>query len=78
MKQIIIIIIVSLLVAGCDSPGREIDPYHPTRPKDIPVTMCDGTPIEWNWEKQRSYNEGKLFVEKDSNGCVLLIIRKIK
>jgi hypothetical protein len=72
------IIILGILLVGCAPPSREIDPYHPTRPADIPETMCDGTPIEWDWEKQRSYNEGKLFVEKDSAGCVLLIIRKIK
>jgi hypothetical protein len=76
MKKIITS--VALLIASCASPEREIDPYHPTRPTDIPATTCDGTPIEWNWEKQRSYNEGKLFVERDSTGCVLLIIRKIK
>jgi hypothetical protein len=73
------IIIITLAIAGCASPDREIDPYHPTRPAEIPAATCDGTPIEWDWEKQRSYNEGKLFVERDSaTGCVILIIRKIK
>jgi hypothetical protein len=75
MKKSIIILAAVLL--GCGE-HKEIDPYHPTRPAEIPATTCDGTPIEWDWEKQRSYNEGKLFVERDSTGCVILIIRKVK
>jgi len=75
MKKILLI--VGFFVASCnDRPS--VDPYHPTRPSDIPATTCDGTPIEWNWEKQRSYNKGELFLAKDSTGCVIAVIRKIR
>lgn len=74
MKKIILFV---ALLAAC-GPTVEKDPHHPKRPAAIPETTCDGTPIEWNWEKQRAYDRGRLFVERDSSGCVLVIIRKIR
>jgi hypothetical protein len=75
MKKLIPIL--ALLAAACSQPEKEIDPYHPTRPADVPDTTCDGTHIEWTWEKQRAYNEGKLSFSRDSSGCVVMVIRKI-
>jgi hypothetical protein len=76
MKRLLLF--VGLIIASCNDGRPEIDPYHPTRPADIPATTCDGTPIEWNWENQRSYNKGMLFLAKDSTGCVIAVIRKIR
>ena len=47
---------------------------HPVRPKDIPETTRDGTPIEWNWKKQRAYENHKLWVIRDSAGKALGIL----
>ena len=52
MKKLIII--CAVITNSCGPPEREIDPYHPARPAEIPATTCDGTPIEWDWEKQQS------------------------
>jgi hypothetical protein len=68
--------LILLALIGCTR--KEVDPYHPTRPAEIPSTTCDGTPIEWNWEKQRAYADGKLFLAKDSTGCVIALIKKVK
>lgn len=76
MKKSVILIGLALTF-GCSTHGDR-DPYHPTRPSGVPTTTCDGTPIEWTWEKQRAYDEGKLFFERDSTGCVIVVIRKIK
>ena len=51
---------------------------RPDRPKDVPVTDCNGDTIEWTWTFQRAYNEKKLFFHYDSTkGCVYLVVRKI-
>ena len=77
MKRIIAYCVVVVALTACTGQSS-VDPYHPTRPKDIPETTCDGTPIEWNWEKQRAYNEGKKILVKSDEGCVIGIVRKIK
>lgn len=76
MKSILALAIIISVSACADF--KDIDPYHPARPADVPLTTCDGTPIEWNWEKQRAYTAGRLFFERDSSGCVIAVIRKIK
>jgi len=48
------------------------------RPKGIPETTCDGTPIEWTWKKQRAYEDGRLFFARKPSGCVIAVIIKLK
>jgi hypothetical protein len=79
ITSVMIILSLVLLITACTTESKpDIDPYHPKRPKDIPFTTCSGDTIEWNWKKQRAYNEKRLFLERDSNGCILMIIIKIK
>lgn len=79
MKVFFFIMFLSICWAGYKTSNNEIiDPYHPKRPSDIPEATCHGTPINWDWEKQRAYNQKKLFLHKDSTGCVLAVIIKIK
>lgn len=79
ISSVMIILPLVLLITSCATESKpDIDPYHPKRPKDIPITNCGGDTIEWNWKKQRAYNEKRLFIERDSNGCVMMIIIKIK
>jgi hypothetical protein len=74
-----LIIYLNILLTSCATKDKpDIDPYHPQRPKDIPYTTCSGDTIEWNWKKQIAYNEKRLILERDSNGCVIMVIIKIK
>lgn len=77
MKRLILYCTIAVAVTACTG-HPTVDPYHPTRPSDIPETTCDGTPIEWTWEKQRAYNEGKITLIKSDEGCVIGVVRKIK
>jgi hypothetical protein len=71
------ILILTSIMLGCNQ-REAFDPGHPIRPADVPKTTCDGTPIEWTWKKQRAWNQGKLFFERDSSGCVLAVIIQTK
>jgi hypothetical protein len=71
------ILILTILMLGCNQP-EAFDPRHPKRPADVPKATCDGTPIDWTWKKQRAFEEGRIFFERDSSGCVLAVIIKIK
>lgn len=77
MKRIILYCVMAVALTACTGKSS-VDPYHPVRPSDIPETTCDGTPIEWNWEKQRAYNEGKITLLRSNEGCVIAVVRKIK
>ena len=59
MKRISLILFI---LVGCTT-ANERDLYHPTKPTNIPSHTCSGMPIEWNWKKQKAYDEGQLFVE---------------
>ncbi len=72
MKKAVIILFI---LVGCTAPN-ERDPYHPTKPAEIPSHTCSGVEIEWNWKKQRAWEEGRLFVEKSESGCVIAIVIK--
>lgn len=76
-RRIFVCCSVIIFVYGCNG-QRQKAPTLPDRPADIPATTCDGTPIEWNWEKQAAYNKGKLTLLKDSTGCVIGLVRKIR
>jgi len=78
MKKITLIIVLTL--SACTQQPDNTPDYvnHPARPMDIPKTTRDGTPIEWNWKKQVAYNEGRLWVYRDSLGNALCIIVKTK
>jgi hypothetical protein len=69
--------IIALLLTGCIE-HEEIDPYHPKRPAGVPTQTKNGTPIAWNWEKQRAYNDGRLFFHKDSTGGIIAVILKME
>lgn len=74
-----LLVFLTLFLNSCSNENKPtIDPYHPERPKDIPYTTCSGDTIEWNWKKQRAYNEKKLFLVRDSTGCVIAVVIKIK
>lgn len=66
---------ILLILAGCTAPA-ERDPYHPARPAEIPSHTCSGAQIEWNWKKQRAWEEGRLFLETSESGCVIAVIIK--
>ena len=74
MKKITILLV--LLLSACTQQPDNTPDYvnHPARPKDIPATTRDGTPIEWNWKMQRAYNHHKLWVYRDSVGNALCIV----
>jgi len=68
------ILFACVLTMGCSAPSVR-DPYHPTRPAEIPAITCSGDSVEWDWKKQRAWDEGRLFVEKRED-CVIAIILK--
>ena len=70
------IIVGFFLLTSCNQPTQTRDVHHPARPSDIPATTCSGMEVEWNWEKQRAYNDGRLWLHKDSSGCLLAIVWK--
>ena len=73
------LLILGLGICSCSTESKtEIDPYQPKRPADVPFTTCSGDTIDWDWKKQRAYNEKRLFIEKDSTGCVLMVIIRTK
>lgn len=75
MKKLIIIAVLAL--SACQ--GREsVDYRYPQIPDDIPKTTCSGTPVEWDWDLQRAYNEGRVTLMLDSTGCLLGIVKKIR
>jgi hypothetical protein len=67
--------LILLIFASCTAPV-ERDPYHPVRPAEIPSHTCSGAQIEWNWKKQRAWEEDCLFLETSESGCVIAIIIK--
>ena len=74
-----ILFILCFCIFSCTTQkNSEIDPYNPKRPADIPYTTCSGDTIDWDWKKQRAYNEKRLVIEKDSTGCVLMVIIRTK
>ncbi len=76
---ILIISVLVIVISSCDGGVKQdLDVHHTVRPKDIPLTNCSGDTIEWNWNKQRAYQEKRLFIERDSNGCILMLVIKIK
>lgn len=75
MKQFIGLIVFSFFIS-CNQSSETRDVHHPTRPSDIPATTCSGMQIDWNWDKQRAYKDGRLWVHRDSTGCVLAIVWK--
>lgn len=69
------LIFFSLLLAGCQE-REAFDPGHPKRPATVPLTTCDGTPIEWTWKKQRALEEGRLHFEYKGDCVIAVIISK--
>ena len=68
-------IILALLLAGCTSaerPEREVL----RRPAEIPLTTCDGTPIEWTWKKQRAWKEGRFSLVYKGDCVIATVISK--
>ena len=55
-----------------------VNPFIVNRPAVIPLTNCSGDTIEWNLAKQRAYDTGRLFVVRDSAGCISYIIRELE
>jgi hypothetical protein len=70
MKTLTLLSLLSL--ASC-AEREAFDPRFPKRPDSVPLTTCDGTPIEWTWKKQRALNEGRLHFEY-KNGCVIAVV----
>jgi hypothetical protein len=67
--------LIFLVLVGCTAPESR-DPYHPTRPAEIPSHTCSGAELEWNWKKQRAWDEDRLTVERSESGCVIAIVIK--
>ena len=76
MKKLLFTSLVVLAVSCVEH--EEIDPYHPKRPADVPLKLKHGEPIEWDWHRQRAYNEGRIFFHKDSTGGVIAVIIKTR
>lgn len=80
MKKLIALLITVQFACNTE-PREQIDYRFPKRPADIPLTTCDGTPIEWTWSLQRSYEKGgvKLIRKSSTDTCVIVVMaRKYK
>ena len=73
MKKILVLFLIGLV--SCKQ-RADFDPRFPARPGTVPLTTCDGTPIEWTWEDQRALNEGRLFLEKKGDCVIAIVIKK--
>ena len=69
------LILASLLFVGCQE-QEAFDPRFPKRPANVPLTTCDGTPIDWSWKKQRALEEGRLHLVYKGDCVIAVVISK--
>jgi hypothetical protein len=88
MKKLILILGVSLTTFSCNiqewgegEPEVSYDEiYNCKIPDDIPKTYPSGTPVEWNCNWQRAYNQGKVrieYVEIDGVDSATFVVIKV-
>ena len=93
MKKIIYLIISGVVFISCNQekepainlnnlPGHgdhwDINYGYENRPDDIPMNLCDGTPVYWDGIWQRSYVNNRIEVKYNEEGtCVEWISREI-
>jgi hypothetical protein len=73
MKKITLLLVVALC-ACTDGPKKFPHEAVLQRPADFPTTTCDGTPIDWTWDKQHAYEEDRLLVHRSKEGCVDMVV----
>lgn len=78
MKKIILTLLVSTFVFGCNTSSEPDVSYELIHnclpiPDDVPKTFASGTPIDWDCEMNTFYKNGDLnFYYNDEGGLVAI------